>query len=585
MRLKIRVKNGRGHDRRMRFLIAAIFLFFVVVFARLCQLQIFKYDFYSAMAQGQHELYEKIVPQRGDIYIKDDASGGLYPVAVNKEMSLIYAVPRNIKDADKEQVAKKVSEKLGLDYGEVLQKISKPGDYYEVLKNKVTKEVSDEIEKENLEGIGVAPQSIRYYPGDELAANVIGFMGYSGNERKGQYGIEGYCDAELEGKSGFLQQEKDAFGSWISLGDKTVTSATNGKDVMLTLDYTVQYLVEKELKAGIQEYGADGGTIIIMDPNTGAVIAMADYPTYNPNEYSKAEDMNVYMNSAVHDIFEPGSIEKTITMAIGLDTGNIMPDTSYYDSGAVKIGSWTIQNAGLKSYGHQTMTEVLEKSLNTGSIFVQQQVDKKTFYDYMKKFGLGSPTGIEMKGELSGNLSNLDTYSDINYATASFGQGISVTPLEILTAISSFANDGKMMKPYIIDSYVDENGNATKTEPKMIRQVVSARTANQVAQMMVNVTENGTTKGAKIPGYQIAGKTGTAQIPNKDKRGYETGRTIHTFVGFAPMPNPKFSALVKLDAPKALYAESTSVKVFREIEEELMKYYHLAPTESVEDKK
>jgi cell division protein FtsI/penicillin-binding protein 2 len=272
-------------------------------------------------------------------------------------------------------------------------------------------------------------------------------------------------------------------------------------------------------------------------------------------------------------------------MAIGLDTGRISPNTTYTDTGVAKIDGWNITNAEPEIYGLQTMSQVLEKSLNTGTIFVQQQVDKKTFYDYLKKFGLDAPTGIEMKGELSGNLSNLETNSDISYATASFGQGITVTPLGILTAIASFANDGKLMKPYLIESVVDPDGITVKTQPQMVRQVVSAKTANQVARMMVGVTENGTAKGAQLPGYEIASKTGTAQIPSKDHKGYEVGKTIHTYVGFGPIPNPRFAALVKLDAPKALYAESTSVKVFKEIEEELVKYYHLAPTEPVETAK
>jgi stage V sporulation protein D (sporulation-specific penicillin-binding protein) len=584
MILKRSVKKERNSNRRMQFLVVAVFLSFIIIFFRLCQLQILKHGFYSAMAQGQHQLYEKIVPHRGQIFIRDDASGQPYPVAVNKEMNLVYAVPRNIEEKDKASVAKKVSEKLQLDYGEVLNKLSKPDDYYEVLKKKVTDEDANAIEKENLNGIGIAPDTFRYYPGGELAANIIGFLGYNDKGKVGQYGIEGFSEKDLAGSAGFLEQEKDTTGNWISFGDKTLMPAKNGKDIVLTIDYTVQYLVEQKLKEAVEKYGAEGGSIILMNPKTGEIIAMADYPTYDLNKYSEVKDMKAYMNPAVQDVFEPGSIEKTITMAIGIDTGKVSPTSVYFDTGLVKIDSWSIQNSDLKGHGQQTMTQVLEKSLNTGSIFVQQQVDKKVFYNYLKNFGLGNPTGIEMNGEVGGNITNLDTYKDINYATASFGQGISVTPLEILTAISSFANDGKLMKPYIIDSYIDPDGSVEKSEPKVVRQVVSAKTANQVAAMMVSVTKNGTAKGVQIPGYEIAGKTGTAQIPDKDNKGYLVGKTIHTFVGFGPLPNAKFSGIVKLDAPKAVYAESTSVKVFKEIEDELVKYYHLAPTEEVQTK-
>jgi len=564
---------------------AAVFLSFGIIISRACYLQIIKHGFYSALAQDQHELSETLVARRGEIYMKDDAGGDLYPVAINKEMNLVYAVPRDIiKEGVGTDVARKTSEILGLDYGEVLAKVSKADDRYEVLKKKVSDEDAEKLRKEDLTGIAIAPDSFRYYPGGELAASVIGFLGYKDKERVGQYGVEGFCEKELVGESGRLTQEQDAFGKWISFGDKTLVPATDGKDVVLTLDYTVQYLVEQKLKAAVEAYSAESGTVIIMDPETGEITALANYPTYDLNKYSEVENMSVYMNSAVHDVYEPGSIEKPITMAIGLDTGKIIPSSTYVDSGLVQIDGWGIRNSDLKANGLQTMTQILEKSLNTGTIYIEQRVDKSVFYDYLKKFNLGTPTGIEVMGESGGNLSNLETYSDINYATASFGQGISVTPLGILTAISAFANDGKLMKPYIIDSYADANGNTEKTEPEVVRQVVSSKTANQVAAMMVSVVDNGHSKGAQLPGYKIAGKTGTAQIPSKDKKGYDADRTIHTFVGFGPMPNPKFSILVKLDAPKAMYAESTSVKVFREIEEELVKYYHLAPTETIETK-
>lgn len=568
----------------MRLLAAVIFLLFTVIIIRLVQLQVLKYGFYSAMAQDQHGLYTDIVPQRGSIYMKDDASGGLYPVAVNREMNLIYAVPRSIEDEDRGAIAKMLAEKLEIGYDEVYAKISKTDDPYEIIKNKVSEETAAEIKKEGFAGIGIAPESFRYYPGGELAANVIGFVGYRGNEKVGQYGIEGYYEEKLKGKPGFLAQEKDAFGSWISFGDKSFESAVDGNDVVLTLDYTVQYLVENKLKEAVKQYGAESGTVIIMEPSTGAILAMADYPTFDLNDYSKVSDMSIYLNSAIHDVYEPGSVQKVITMAIGIDTGKVSPGTTYTDTGLEMIDGWRIRNSDYKANGVQNMVQVLEKSLNTGTIFVGRQVGKKDFYGYLKKFGLDGATGIEMGGEAVGNLANLEINSDINYATASYGQGISVTPIGLVAAVSALANDGKLMKPYIIDSFIDADGKAAKAEPQEVRQAVSARTANLVLAMMVSVVENGHAKGARIPGYKIGGKTGTAQIPSTDRRGYDADRTIHTFVGFGPMPNPKFTILVKLDAPKARFAESTSVKVFHDIAEELVQYYHLAPTEEADRK-
>lgn len=574
-----RNKSMGMENWRAGALLSVVFLFFTVIFLRLVQIQIFSHEFYSAMAQDQHELYEKIVSERGDIYIKDNAGEGLYPVAINKQMNLVYAVPRQIKEKDKKNVSEKVSRILGLEYQEVLAEVSKPDDAYEPIKHKASNEEVELLKKEDLDGIGIVPESFRYYPGGSLASNVIGFVGYSGNEKKGQYGIEGYCNADLEGETGFMELEKDAFGNWISFGSKNLQSSKDGDDVVLTIDYTVQYLVEQKLKEAVEKFEAEEGGIIIMDPETGAIIAMAQYPNYDLNEYSKVDDMSVYLNKNIHDVYEPGSVEKTITMAIGIDMGKISPSTTFVDSGRLLIDGWTIQNSDYLAHGEQTMTEALEKSLNTASVFVQQQVDKKVFYDYLVNFGLNSKTGIELGGEAQGNLANLDVKNDINYATASFGQGISVTPLEILVAISSFANDGKLMKPYIIDSFVDERGNERKNSPVVVRQVVSPRTANLVAAMMVSVVKNGHSKAAAVKGYKFAGKTGTAQIPSKDKKGYEEGRTIHTYIGFGPMPDPKFSILVKLNAPKARFAESTAVPVAGAISEELVKYYNLAPTE------
>ena len=290
--------------------------------------------------------------------------------------------------------------------------------------------------------------------------------------------------------------------------------------------------------------------------------------------------MSVFLNSSIHNVYEPGSIQKPITMAIGLDLGKISPSTTYIDKGIIKIDGWTIRNSDGKSNGKQNMTQVLEKSLNTGSIFIQQQTEKGDFYNYLKLFKLNELTGIEIKGEAKGNLSNLDDRKDISYATASYGQGISVTPLAILTAISSFANDGKLMKPYIVSEFIGADGYSEKNEPRVVSQVVSPKTASLVSAMMISVIRNGHAKQAGVSGYKLAGKTGTAQIPKKDGRGYEEDKTIHTFVGFGPIPNPKFSILVKLDSPaNAPYAADTVAAVFSELSRELINYYNIPMTE------
>ncbi len=563
---------------RAHILVGLVIIIFFIIFLRLFQLQVAKHDFYKALAQDQHEFFQKTIPKRGEIFIKDLYSEKLYPLAVNKELNIVYASPKNIEN--KRETADKLAEMLEIDNEEAYNIVNKKDDPYEVIKNKVTDDVAEKIKNENITGIGTAPEIVRYYPGNYLAANIVGFLGYQGDKKAGQYGIEGYYNDRLEGTMGFLEIEKDASGNRISFGLKNSKAPKDGDDIILTIDHTIQYISEKKIAEAVEKSGAEKGDLIVMDPKTGSIIALAQYPSYNPNEYSKEKDMGVFLNPGIYSVYEPGSVQKPITLAIGIDLGKISPNTTYVDTGAVKIDGWTIQNSDYDANGRQTMIQVLEKSLNTGSVFVQQQIDKDDFYRYLKNFGFDELTGIEVAGEAKGDISNLKEKKDINYATASFGQGISTTPLAMLNAISSFANGGKLMKPHIVSEFISADGGSEKVEPQIIRQVVSEKTANLVSAMMVSVIENGHAKKAKISGYKFAGKTGTAQIPKKDGRGYEADATIHTFIGFGPVPNPRFSILVKLDKPTSSpWAEGTVVPVFKELAQELVNYYNIPPTE------
>lgn len=574
------LRNNNSFIWRVHMLSAVVIALFLIVLLKLFQVQIVSHNFYKALAQNQYEFFEKIIPERGEIFISDAHSDKVYPLAVNKELNLVYAVPKNI--INKKETAAKLSELLELEEANIFDIINKENDPYEVIKRKVQDEVVEKIKNENIVGIKTSPEIIRYYPGNYLASNIIGFVGYSGHEKVGQYGIEGYYNERLKGIMGFLELEKDSSGKWITFGFKSSQSPKDGDDIILTIDRTIQYISETKLEEAVIKYGAESGNIIVMDPKTGAIIAMAQYPNYNPNEYFKEEDMSVFSNSSIgiRGVYEPGSIQKPITMAIALDLGKISPSTTYVDEGFIKIDGWTIRNSDGESNGKQNMTQILEKSLNTGSIFVQQQVEKKDFYNYLRLFKLNELTGVEISGEEKGSLSNLDDKKDINYATASYGQGISVTPLAMLTAISSFANDGKLMKPYIVSEFIGADGDSKKNEPKAVCQVVSPKTASLVSAMMTSVIKNGHAKQAGVSGYKLAGKTGTAQIPKEDGGGYEEDKTIHTFVGFGPIPNPRFSILIKLDSPtNAPYAANTVAPVFSELSQELINYYNIPMTE------
>ncbi len=563
---------------RLFLIVLLVFLCASGIIARLFSLQVIKHNFYSALAKSQHQLFKNLVPERGEIYFYSAQDNSYLPAAINRRLYLVYVVPRSLSKKDNlEEIADKLANLLSLDKDYILERLKKHNDPYEPLKHKVEHETVKEIEKLKLPGVGFSPEIERYYPFGKLAAQVIGFLGYKQDKKVGQYGLENYYESELKGTPGYILADKDTRGFWISVGDFKIQPAKNGDDLYLTIDENIQYIIEKELSEAVEKWSADSGTIIVMDPQTGAIKGLANWPTFNLNNYSQVEDISWYLNSAIQSFFEPGSVFKPITMAAALNEGKITPQTTYNDLGRIKIGGYIISNVDGKSYHHQTMTQVLEKSLNTGAVFVEQCLKKEVFREYVKKFGFGQQLGIDLSGEVKGDISNLDVFRDINFATASFGQGIAVTPLQMISAFSAIANGGKLMRPFVVQKIVHNDGSFIETKPKIIRQVISERTANQLNAMLISVVENGYGRPARIKKYYIAGKTGTAQVPDLEKGGY-SDKTIHTFIGFGPAFNPKFVILVKLDNPKGIRFAADSVSpVFKRIAEYLLNYYNIPP--------
>jgi cell division protein FtsI/penicillin-binding protein 2 len=571
--------QGEGSDNwRVYFLIGVVFFITAVIVLRMANLQILQHDIYAKLASDQRGFYSELFPERGEIFVSDLHSSQLYPLAINKNLEMLYAVPRQIEQPKK--TAEKISSILEIPEEELLTKLDKPDDPYEVIKRKLEEETVNKIKDLNIKGLYLVPESWRYYPEGNLLSHILGFVGFSDDKKKGQYGLEGYHNEILQGKSGFLEAERDTIGRWISISDRNMEPAEDGDDLVLTIDRTIQFKTEEVLKKLIERWNAESGSIIIMDPVTGALRAVACQPNFNPNKYFEEEDLNVFVNSISQNQFEPGSIFKLITMAAALDSGAVTPSTCYEDKGVVLVDGYNIRNSDLKAHGKKTMTQVLEKSLNTGAIFAQEETGKETFEKYAQNFGFEVPTGIELTGERGGNLSNLkNKKSDVNFATASFGQGVAVTPLQLITAVSAIANNGKLMQPYIVEKFIHFNESETKTEPKIIRQVISPQTANRLSAMMVSVIKNGYGSKAGVDGYHIAGKTGTAQVPNKDKRGY-SDETIHSFIGFGPVPDPKFIILIKLDNPQGIrFAADSTTSTFSELSKFLLNYYQILPEE------
>lgn len=563
-----------------------ILVFFVLavagaVFFRMYNLQVSAHEYYQELASNQHKIYQELIPKRGEIYAKDGS--GYYPVAVNRELALVYAVPREVEDARAE--THELAVILQLDEGELKEKLDQPDGWYAVIAHKVEDDKAKEIISKKLKGIYLSAEPERFYPAGNFASQLIGFVGSDGEKTVGRYGLESYWDKELEGTLGSLEQERDTGGRWISVGEKKIVPAQNGADLFLTIDHTIQYRAEMAIKKSVEKYQADRGSIVIIDPATGGVLAMASAPDFNLNDYSQIEDMSVFANPAVSDNYECGSIFKVITMAAGVDAKVVAPDMTYVDTGTVNEAGYTIKNSDLKANGLQTMTQVLEKSLNTGAIFVEKALGNLRFLEYVKNFGFGSKTEIDTIGEASGNISGLKEMRNINAFTAAFGQGLSVTPIQFASAVAAIANGGELMKPHFVKKISYGDGREEEIQPQKVRRVISKEASLDLARMLVSVVQNGHGKKAGVPGYLVAGKTGTAQVPKKGGGGYEDNQHIGSFSGFAPAYDPKFAMLVKLDNPRNVeWAESSAAPTFGEMAKFLLDYYNIEPTEEYSQK-
>lgn len=572
----------KGTDRLT--LVGSLFFIFVFfIFFRLFQLQILNHNVYVALASGQHELVKKLFPQRGEIFSIDLAEPGKrYAIAANREMDFVFADPRNVKNA--EETAKKLSPILNIPEQELVKRFSNPNDRYEPLKHRLTETESSDIRSLNLEGIQLLKESWRFYPEGETLGHLTGFVGYSEDKLKGQIGIEGYFEKELAGTEGFLQSERGAGGQWITIGNMELKEAEDGDTIVTTIDRNLQFFACQQLKKSVEKHGAEKGIVIIMDPKTGSIRSMCNEPSFDPNRYSEEEDMSVFNNVALFDQYEPGSVFKSFAIAKALEEGKITPHTIHDDTGSVQIGKYTIRNSDGKSHGKVDFTTVLEESLNTGSIAAVRMIGEKSWRDTVKDFGFGEKTGIELLAESKGDVSPLDSLKEIYAATSSFGQGITVTAIQLITAYGAIANGGYLLKPTIIQEIQKPNGFTNKIEPTIIRQVISSKTSTMLSSMLVNVVDYGHAKRAAVSGYYIAGKTGTGQIPRGDGLGYEEHLHKDTFVGFGPVENPTFVILTYIDRPKDVqWAEGSAVPLFGEIAKFIFHYYQIPPTRSYEN--
>lgn len=574
--MAVSARTSKMLSGRLFFVFVIFMILGLGVISRLFYLQIMQYREFSEIASRQAQNGELATPRRGAIYFQDK-DGNLQAAALNKNLYTLSAVPKEIQDPV--IAAQELAPILTLDEESIREKLSRPNDTYEIITRKVDDEAVLKIRPLGLKGIYLEIESRRIYPGDDLASHVLGFVKFDNDKESGQYGIERYFQRELAGEDGFWEGVDNSLSSIWMVSKRIINPPKDGKSIVLTVDYNIQRKAEEKLKFLIEKWRPENGSITIVDPITGKILALAASPGFNPNNYGKTASVGIFLNHVVESTYEMGSVMKPITMASAINENAVKPDTTYEDSGEVRIKGYTIKNYDLKAHGSQTMTGVLEKSLNTGAVFAQQKLGNDKFLEYIKRFGFGEKTGIKLPGEVLGNISNLKTGRDIEFATASFGQGIAVSPLQMIMAESAIANGGNLMRPYIVEKIVDDSGAEQSFGPEVRRQVISKETSEALSKMLVSVTRQGFENRAGVKGFFVASKTGTAQVPNTNGRGYSAD-VIHSFMGYAPAFNPKFLIFMQMNRPKGVNFASTSLSpTFHDLAEYILNYYEIPPDE------
>lgn len=561
---------------RLNLVYFVIIVFASLIITRLVFLQILEGQLYLALAKGQQEIFQSVSGLRGEIFFQDKK--GLSLAAGNTVSKYSYATPKLIED--KELVAEKLAPILELSQQTILEELQKNDSLFLLLKRNITKEEAEAIEKLNLAHIYIGEEPVRYYPNQTLASDILGFVN---QEAEGQYGVEGFWDDILQGGQGWQKIDYGPFG-WVIEGDRELT--VGGSDLVLTIDKNIQAQAEQLLEDFSKSFKYQSAQMIIVEPTTGKLLAMADFPGFNPNNYQdySSQQIEIFQNKSIQALYEPGSIFKAVTMAAGLNEGKITPETTYIDKGYVVILDKKIRNYEDRVWGKSTMTEVLEKSINTGAVFAQSQIENNVFLDYIERFGVFEKTGVGLQGEVYSENKEFKKGWAVNFATAAFGQGIEMTPLQVARAYSAIANKGKLPQIYLVEGIRKDGKIVTLKEREPAKQIISEETAKALVKMLVSVAENGYSKPARVEGYYIAGKTGTSQIPYSalglNKSGYSE-KTWQSFIGFAPAFQPRFLILIKLDEPATRSSNESATLIFKEMAKYILDYYQVPPSRSV----
>ena len=549
---------------RLRTVFALFAILSIVLSARVAYWQTVARADLLERARGQ-VLSDEVVPaQRGTVR---DRMGNI--LAATVELRSLYAIPARIRD--KAGVAQALGVLLGRDAAPILERLTARAEWVWI-QRRLPETAAEAIAKLRIDGLGFLKEPKRLYPNEDLAAHALGFVNDDG---AGQSGVEGWYDELLRGVPGKLMVERDAADRGVAVGLREAVPARHGADVTLTLDLVVQTSAERELRAAIEREKAASGAIVVLDPRDGAIRAMASYPTFHPAGVAAA-DPAAMRDRVVAWPYEPGSVMKAVTIACGIDAGVVTRDTWYEDRGYADIGGRRLLNALGRAWGPTNMTQVLERSANAGAVLVGSKLGGQRLHDGLRSFGFGTRTGVDIAGEASGIVRPLAEWYPVDVGTASFGQGLTATPLQVAAAYAAIANGGVLYRPYVAASWRDADGEH-RTAPAAVRAVLSPTTAASLRDMLVSTVDNGLAQAARVPGFGVAGKTGTAQIPSPDGR-YVDDEYISTFAGFFPAADPSFVVVIALERPRSkLLGTVSAMSVFRAVAQDTLRYARVQP--------
>lgn len=560
---------------RIRIISIFVFIFASILIAKLFFIQIIHRNLYTEKADRQYATPSGDIFRRGSIFFsKKDSS-----LVAAATISNGFKIALNTKDiTDPESLYLTLDPYIEMDHDTFITRASKKNDPYEEVAVHLSKEEADKISTLGLKGVSIYKDNWRFYPGKTLASQTLGFLGYKDEDRFGQYGLERSYDKTLSKPKdeSYVNFFAEVFSN---LRDTISDSDSREGDIVTTIEPATQHTLESELEGAFKTWHADQAGGIIINPQTGEIYAMAGFPNFDPNDFGSAPNLDVYRNPIVENVFEFGSVIKPLVMAAALDKGVVTPDTTYVDRGVVTVNKKDIMNFDKKAHGLSSMQRVLDESLNTGMVFVENKLGHDDMRSYMKAYGIGEKTGIDLPSETSGLIKNLESPRDIEYANASFGQGIALTPIEAVRAFSSIVNGGKLVKPHVVKQIRYDDGLSKIIDYPITKSgIIKEETSNTISRMLVHVFEAYDSGAHKFPHYSVGSKTGTGQVAMDNGKGYYADRHMHSFFGYFPAYEPKFLVFLFLKNPKEVkYASQTLIPPFVNITKFLMNYYDVPP--------